>query len=123
MTRMALTRIFLFSFLALSGTTALADVLLIEQVRQGGRMDLPVNGMSMSEVEAAYGTPLEQRAAVGNPPISRGVYDRWSVYFEYDMSLYTVLHEGEAIEGISEPIVEEVDAPADGASGEESADQ
>lgn len=113
MTRMLLTRAGLVSLLALACFNAQSDVLLIEQVRQGGRMDLPPNGMSMNEVEAAYGAPQQKQAAVGEPPISRWIYDRWSVYFEYDMSLYTVLHEGEVIEGVSEPIVEEVEEPAE----------
>lgn len=103
MTRMALTRGFLLSLLVACSAGATADVLLIEQVRQAGRMEVPGNGLSMSEVEARYGTPQDKRAAVGEPPISRWVYDRWSVYFEYDRVLYTVLHEGEVIEGVSQP--------------------
>lgn len=102
MTRMALTRGFLLSLLVACSAGATADVLLIEQVRQAGRMEVPGNGLSMSEVEARYGTPQDKRAAVGEPPISRWVYDRWSVYFEYDRVLYTVLHEGEVIESRTE---------------------
>jgi len=34
---------------------------------------------------------------VGDPPITQWVYDRWSVYFEYDKVLFTVLHKGEVI--------------------------
>ncbi|NIQ97168.1 MAG: hypothetical protein GWN87_25575 [Desulfuromonadales bacterium] len=62
---------------------AAADVLLIEQVRQAGRMDVPNNGLSMNEVESQFGSPQEKQAAIGDPPISRWVYDRWSVYFEW----------------------------------------
>ena len=103
MTRMALTRISSMLLLLALSTAAVADVLLIQQVRQAGNMDVPTNGLSMSEVEAAYGTPNNKEAAVGDPPISRWVYDRWSVFFEYDRVLFTVLHKGEVIEGVSQP--------------------
>lgn len=75
-----------------------ADVLLIEEVRQAERMDLPQNGVSMSEVRAKYGEPVTTSAAVGNPPITRWDYDRWSVYFERDLVLFTVLHKGAVID-------------------------
>ncbi len=121
MTRIAMTRVVIFSLLILTALSASADVLLIQQVRQGGRLDLPPNGMSMNEVEAAYGTPQEKRAAVGDPPISRWVYDRWSVYFEWDRSLYTVLHEGEVIDGVSEPIIDTGEADeSEGGDGTDS---
>lgn len=97
MTRTALTRI-LTLLLLLICCAGSADVLLIEQLRQAGRMDLPVNGQTMDEVEARYGAPVEKQGAVGDPPITRWEYDRWSVYFEYDRVLFTVLHEGEVIE-------------------------
>lgn len=102
MARIALTRVLPILFLLTLTAGAVADVLLIEQVRQAGRMEVPVNGLSMSEVEGRFGTPQEKQAAVGDPPISRWVYDRWSVYFEYDRVLYTVLHEGEVIESLGE---------------------
>jgi len=103
MTRMTLSRTFLLFLSMACSAGAAADVLLIEQVRQAGRMDVPANGLSMSEVEASYGTPQDKQAAVGDPPISRWLYDRWSVYFEYDRVLYSVIHEGEVIEGVSQP--------------------
>lgn len=76
----------------------LADVLLIEEVRQSERMQLPVNGMTQDDVRAKFGAPANTRAAVGDPPISRWDYDHWSVYFEYDRVLFTVLHKGQVIE-------------------------
>lgn len=103
MTRMALTRISLVFLLLAFSTATLADVLLIQEVRQADGMNLPTNGLTMSEVEAAYGTPSNKQAAIGDPPITRWVYDRWSVFFEYDRVLYTALHPGEVIEGQSQP--------------------
>jgi hypothetical protein len=75
-----------------------ADVLLIEEVRQAERMTLPSNGMSMSEVRTRFGEPSQQAGAVGEPPITRWEYQQWSVYFEYKLVLFTVLHKGAVIE-------------------------
>ena len=97
MTRMTLTRNLLMTMALLLSTVAVGDVLLIEPVREIANMDVPVNGMSMSEVESRFGAPNSKVAAVGNPPISRWVYDRWSVFFEYETVLYTVLHKGEVL--------------------------
>jgi hypothetical protein len=71
-----------------------ADVLLIEEVRQADRMDLPENGMTTADVRARFGEPVKMDSAVGDPPITSWQYDRWSVYFEYDIVLFTVLHKG-----------------------------
>lgn len=104
MTRMTLTRAVFLVFLSIMSTAAAADVLLIEQVREAGMMDVPANGMSMSEVESRFGAPNARGSAVGNPPITRWDYDRWSVYFEYDAVLFTVLEKGEVLgdEGTAE---------------------
>lgn len=108
MTRMTLTRISFFTFLIAFSAASSADVLLIEQVRQAGRMDVPVNGLSMAEVEARFGAPRQKRAPVGDPPITRWDYETWSVYFEYDRALYTVLNEGEVIDSANrEPVTVE----------------
>ncbi len=96
MTRMVLTLVLLFC-----ATTLAADVLLIEEVRQADHMTVPVNGLSMAQVEAQYGSPGNKHNPIGDPPITQWVYDRWSVYFEYDKVLFTVLHKGEVIAGKS----------------------
>ena len=77
---------------------AQADVLLIDEVRQVERMSLPDNGLSKADVEAKFGAPNDKKAAVGNPPISRWDYGDYSVYFEYDVVLFTVLHPGAVID-------------------------
>ncbi len=98
MTRTVLTLILIF-FAGLAPVgIAQADVLLIEEVRQSDRMSLPPNGMSMIEVRARYGDPVDQLAAIGDPPITQWDYDKWSVYFEYRTVLFTVLHKGVVID-------------------------
>jgi len=80
-----------------------ADVLLIEEVRQAERMTLPSNGMSMDDVRASFGDPSQQQAAVGDPPITRWDYPKWSVYFEHRLVLFTVLQKGAVIDKAKTP--------------------
>ena len=98
MTRMVLTLMLVFSAGLAQIDIAQADVLLIEEVRQSERMNLPANGMSSGEVRARFGEPVNKNAAVGDPPITRWNYDSWSVYFEYELVLFTVLHKGAVID-------------------------
>jgi hypothetical protein len=98
MTRSVLALVFVvFAGLACPLTLS-ADVLLIEEVRQAGQMNVPENGMTSTEVNARFGEPLKKHSPVGDPPIKQWEYDGWSVYFEYDLVLFTVLHKGEVID-------------------------
>jgi len=101
MTRMFLTLTVLL-IAPLVSPSVWADVLLIEQVRQAGRMAVPVNGQTMTEVEANFGAAVNKRAPVGEPPITSWTYEHWTVYFEYDRVLFTVLNKGEVIQKKSE---------------------
>jgi hypothetical protein len=93
-----MTRIVLAFMLTLTVQAVHADVLIIDEVRQAGRMALPQNGQSKATIEAKFGTPVQKLSAVGNPPISSWKYDTYSVYFEYDLVLFSVLHPGAVIE-------------------------
>lgn len=98
MTRTVLPLVFVFLALTLPAGPAFADVLLIEEVRQAENMELPSNGMNSSDVVARFGEPAAKHAPVGDPPITRWDYPRWSVYFEYDLVLFTVLEKGQVID-------------------------
>ncbi len=98
MTRMVLALVLLVFAGFAQPVTLFADVLLIEEVRQAGRMDVPANGLTTADVRARFGEPVTTHSAVGDPPITRWEYDRWSVYFEYDIVLFTVLHKGEVLD-------------------------
>jgi len=50
---------------------------------KGFRITLPGRGMTMEQVEAKFGPPRERLPSVGEPPITRWVYDDFTVYFEY----------------------------------------
>lgn len=93
-----MTRTVFALILMLATPLLTADVLLIEQVRQVGNLTVPVNGQTMADVEGIFGAPQTRSAAVGAPPITRWDYEHWSVYFEFDRVLFTVLNKGEIIQ-------------------------
>ncbi|MEX0731126.1 MAG: hypothetical protein WED00_16720 [Aquisalimonadaceae bacterium] len=91
--RNGVNRIALAGLLMLLATSsALADRLLVETVRDTDQTaaNTPRQGLTMSEVEGSFGEPRERVAEVGEPPISRWVYDGYTVYFEHDRVLHTV---------------------------------
>ena len=91
-------------FLTLS-SLASADILLIEKVRERMLRDLPVNGLTMAEVRDRYGEPEDRSGPVGEPPITRWIYGDYSVYFEHDLVIESVLHH--------EAVVREVESESD----------
>ena len=58
----------------------------------------PTDHQTMQAIESRYGEPGTRHAAVGEPPITRWDYQDYSVYFEYDRVLFSVLHRGKVIE-------------------------
>ena len=92
-----MTRIVFIAFLLLFSGAASADVLIIDEVRQVARMDLPENGQTKASTESKYGAPGQRHQAVGDPPITRWDYGTYSVYFEYELVLFSVLHPGNVI--------------------------
>ncbi|MGK7294337.1 MAG: hypothetical protein ACNS61_00750 [Candidatus Wenzhouxiangella sp. M2_3B_020] len=77
---------------------ALSDVLLIEEVRESMRRDLPSNGLTKAEVRQRFGDPAREHSPVGEPPISRWEYEEYSVYFEHDLVLDSVLNRGAVLD-------------------------
>jgi len=65
-----------------------AEVLLLEQVVQQEPVNgpegipRPVRGQSMEQVRRQFGAPVQELPWVGDPPISRWIYDKFTVYFE-----------------------------------------
>ncbi len=53
--------------------------------------EMPVKGMAMDRVEQAFGQPLEVRGPVGEPPITRWVYEGYTVYFEHRHVIHSVV--------------------------------
>ncbi|MAR92929.1 MAG: hypothetical protein SV765_15890 [Pseudomonadota bacterium] len=53
----------------------------------------PRAGLTKAQVSERFGAPGQKVAAVGDPPISRWVYEHYTVYFEYDHVIHSVLHQ------------------------------
>ena len=87
----------IFAALTLFASTALqAETIEISVSKQGASLadiDRPTHGMTKAQVEAKFGAPQEILDAVGDPPITTWAYEHYSVYFEYDIVLHTVLNQ------------------------------
>ena len=72
---------------------ALAQTLEIPLGQQGDAVaGLPQLGESKSSVLERFGLADEEHPPVGQPPITRWDYHSFSVYFEYDHVINSVLH-------------------------------
>jgi hypothetical protein len=74
-----------------TATPALAETLSTDTGNPAAAGDRPNRGSSMATVESRYGAPSNRHAAIGSPPISRWDYPQFSVYFEHDRVLHSVL--------------------------------
>lgn len=52
----------------------------------------PAHGMTMAQVRSQFGEPAQTLDAVGEPPITRWVYEDYTVYFEHEYVLHAVVH-------------------------------
>ena len=82
----------LLTLLLIHSGSALADVLLVDSIQSAPQIQTPGNGLSMSQVRQQFGSPKAEVPAVGDPPISRWEYDGYSVFFENDLALHSVVH-------------------------------
>jgi len=69
-----------------------ADVLLIDSIQSAPEIKTPHTGITMTQVREQYGNPLSEQAAIGEPPISRWDYEGFSVFFEHNLVLHSVIH-------------------------------
>lgn len=52
----------------------------------------PQRASTMDQVKTQFGEPMDTKPAVGDPPITRWEYANFTVYFEYDRVIETVVH-------------------------------
>src|SRR5215471_7842550 len=91
----------LASAVAAFGVVSLAhaEVLLMDRVKQERGMNAPARGMSMAQVEARFGAPQSKLDPRGgdtrlHPTINRWVYPEYTVYFEHDRVINSVMNKG-----------------------------
>ncbi|HWV14216.1 MAG TPA: hypothetical protein VN030_02210 [Cellvibrio sp.] len=89
----------------LIGIGSLACLLACGQLAQAEQIKIPIGeqsaelntiarptlGMSKARVQQQFGEPLQQTAAKGKPPISSWEYAQFTVYFENDHVIHSVL--------------------------------
>lgn len=79
-----------------------ADVLLMDSIKEAPPMETPRAGMTMDSVRARYGNPVKEYPTVStdggplHPPITRWDYNDYSVYFENNLVLHSVVHRAAA---------------------------
>jgi outer membrane protein assembly factor BamE (lipoprotein component of BamABCDE complex) len=84
--------------LALLATqTVSAEVLLIDAIHQEPvnseeGLPRPGRGMTMDQVKQRFGEPVTEYPWVGEPPITRWDYNNYSVFFEHQYVLTSVVH-------------------------------
>jgi len=80
---------------ALTGTAAAETVIVDGQVAVApSQMPTPKRGTTMGEVEKQFGAPAERHPTVGVPPITRWDYKGFSVVFEKDRVIDSVVTAG-----------------------------
>ncbi len=57
-----------------------------------GEVATDLRGLTMDAVRARLGAPRKMLPPVGDPPITRWVYDDLTVYFEHDRVIHAVRH-------------------------------
>ena len=89
--------LFLSLFLLMSGPAA-ADVLLVDSIQSAPALQTPRAGTSMGSVRQVHGSPLTEYPTVSTaggpqqPPITRWDYSGFSVFFEHDRVIHSVVH-------------------------------
>jgi hypothetical protein len=71
-----------------------ADEVRVPISEQGAKsgIEIPKSGITQASVEQKYGSPQSVHGPVGDPPITKWVYQGFTVYFEYDRVIHTVIH-------------------------------
>ena len=85
--------------MTLLGMTSMAnaDTLLMDSIMDAppnspAGLIRPTRSMSMDSVKSTFGEPAEVYSTVGEPPITRWEYPGYSVFFEFDRVITTVVH-------------------------------
>ena len=89
MIKMNFTSLIVAIVLALSTSITLAEdnsAVSTGQLKQ----NTPVRGSTMALVQKQLGQPVKKLTAIGEPPITRWVYNDFIVYFEHNLVLHSV---------------------------------
>jgi len=88
--KMLLVTVF-YAGIAVTVSAQTVSIPIGQQAQELRGQPVPTRGMDRETVEARFGAPLQRSLPVGQPPISYWVYDDYTVYFEHNRVLHTVL--------------------------------
>lgn len=86
------------TFALLASGPASADVLLIESIESAPAIQTPSRGQTMADVRMQFGDPQTEHPTVSTdggpyqPPITRWDFENYSVFFEHDVVVRSVVH-------------------------------
>lgn len=90
--QMKTTLLIIVSVLAVLTSAANADQVRIPVGQQSQQnTEKPEHGMRSQDVEAHYGAPASKHGPIGNPSIHYWEYESFTVYFEGDRVIHTVI--------------------------------
>ena len=77
----------------LFGASTYAETVTIPLGQQGKAwgVETPRHGITKADVESRFGAPVSKRGPVGDPPIYTWDYGNFSVYFESDRVIHSVV--------------------------------
>ena len=80
--------------------TGISDTLVIPDISNQpssapADVPRPARAMTMNQVEEQFGPPEEVLGPVGNPPITRWVYDKFVVHFEGEYVIHSVVRKNQ----------------------------
>ena len=84
--RIVTTLTLIFAF----GLSANAETIRVDGLNPGADDGRPTRGMTQARVQSKYGSPVSTEAPIGDPPITRWVYQDFVVFFEYDKVIHAV---------------------------------
>ncbi len=92
-----LSSILLTTVLSLGAPLTVADTLLIDAISSApinstDGLPRPHRGQNMNQTRAQFGEPVKEISWIGDPPISRWIYGGFTVYFENNIVITTVVH-------------------------------
>jgi hypothetical protein len=80
------------------------DVLIIDRIKSQPSIEVPAKGLSMQQVINKFGEPETKYEAVGQPPIIKWLYKKFTVYFEKRWVINSVIHKSNENEKGAKPI-------------------
>jgi len=74
-------------------TIGLAEQTILSVGQQGNHsISTPKTGQDSETVLSLFGEPNQKTQPVGEPPISKWIYHDFTVYFENDLVIHSVIH-------------------------------